>query len=179
MKVLNPFDFSSKYNSNSLQSFIFDLQSFIDLVAIPHTKKTFWEKFCFMQKDDMISFAPPLSVLILCVHLEHQVKYSGNSLPSSALSFYPLSLSLPLFAQLPVCSTAPLCQLIYPALSKPLRRRSLSLRCTWKRCWVPNPRSGMNISLLPSTPQVCLTLTAILYLISEQGGNSMGFFLVP
>ena len=37
------------------------------------------------------------------------------------------TLSLPLFAQLPVCSTVLLCQLIYSALSKPLHRRRLSL----------------------------------------------------
>ena len=68
------------------------------------------KKFCFMQKDDMISFAPPLSVLILCVHLEHQVKYSGNSLSPSLCSASclfncaPMSINLPRVKQTPLSS---------------------------------------------------------------------------
>ena len=113
-----------------------------------------------MHNDDMISFAPLLSVLSLCVYIWNTKSNIQATLflPSSALSFYPLSLSLPLFAQLPVCSTALLCQLIYSALSKPLRRR-LSLSLPLARAVPsgkgvdarspPNPLSGgINITLV-------------------------------
>ena len=77
-----------------------------------------------MHNDDMISFAPLFSVLSLPVYIWNTKSNIQATLFLPSLSLSTLSLSLPLFAQLPVCSTALLCQLIYSALSKPLRRRS-------------------------------------------------------